>query len=43
MSMQRCELADECCVCNIPFCPYDSEDYGQEEEEWYEDDDDEGW
>lgn len=24
--MQRCELADECCVCDIPFCPYSDGD-----------------
>ena len=23
--MQRCELAEECCVCDVPFCPYEDE------------------
>lgn len=43
--MQRCDLAPECAVCNVPFCPYSSEDYGQndteDEAEW--EDGDEGW
>lgn len=21
--MQRCELAEECCVCSVPRCPWD--------------------
>ena len=42
--MQKCNLAKECCVCNVPFCPYDSDDdllYG--DEECMDDDEDEGW
>jgi len=35
--MQRCELAIECCVCNVPFCPYQDDDW-KEEDEWDEDD-----
>lgn len=37
--MQRCELAEECAVCNVPFCPYSDGDmmvdglYGDEERE----------
>lgn len=39
--MQRCELAEECCVCNVPFCPYnylDERDDEDTEEGWWEDD-----
>ena len=38
--MQRCELAEECCVCNVPFCPYNYLDERDDdtEEGWWEDD-----
>ena len=42
--MQRCELARECCECNMPFCPYAGEvmEDGLYPDE-YEEDDDDGW
>lgn len=43
--MQRCELARECCECNMPFCPYaggDELEYGLYPDEYLKDDDD-GW
>jgi hypothetical protein len=47
--MQRCELAVECCVCDVPFCPYSDGDIlvdGMYPDEWGDDEDedeDEGW
>lgn len=32
--MSHCELAKECCVCNVPFCPYDIEDGQDGPDEW---------
>jgi hypothetical protein len=43
--MQRCELAEECCVCDVPFCPYSDEDRlvdGLYPDERVEDEEDEG-
>lgn len=40
--MQRCELAEECCVCDVPFCPYEDEGFdadAADEDEFDED----GW
>lgn len=36
--MQRCELAAECCVCNVAICPWDMEEnaYFRWEAEWDE-------
>ena len=35
--MHRCELAAECCVCNVALCPYpiwdDEDDYHHNEED----------
>ena len=46
--MQRCELAEECSVCNVPFCPYSNivapnEAYEIEEWDEWEDMEEEGW
>ena len=44
--MQRCELAEECCVCNVPFCPYEDDDYDYWSNEDLTEDqgiEDEGW
>lgn len=45
--MQRCELAEECCICDIPYCPYSDRDIlidGMYPDELGEIDvDDEGW
>lgn len=36
--MQRCELAAECCVCDVALCPWDQaeEAYLRGEAEWDE-------
>lgn len=36
--MQRCELAVECCVCDVALCPYDDDEerYLRGELEWDE-------
>lgn len=41
--MQRCELAEECCVCNVPFCPYEDMDFDADEWDEEDEDEDDGW
>ncbi len=51
--MQRCEVAEECCVCDVPFCPYSDGDilidgmypdeWGDGEDEDEDEEEEEGW